>query len=93
MDQQSDLARFQKARALRWAVLLAGLLLVFTASIFIGRYPQPYWMPPRLLGQDQLARQLVLALRLPRLLAALMMGASLAAAGNVLQMVFCILRF
>lgn len=88
MDQQIDLARFQKIRARRWVALLAGLLLVFLLSIFIGRYPQPYWMPPRLLQQDELARQLVLALRLPRLLAALMMGASLAAAGNVLQMVF-----
>jgi len=88
MDQQMVISRFLKARALRWGGLLIGLLLVFTASIFIGRYPQPYWMPPRLLQQDELARQLVLALRLPRLLAALMMGASLAAAGNVLQMVF-----
>ena len=88
MDQQIDLARFQRVRARRWAALLAGLLLVFLISIFVGRYPQPYWMPPRLLDQDELARQLVLALRLPRLLAALMMGASLAAAGNVLQMVF-----
>jgi iron complex transport system permease protein len=45
-------------------------------------------MPIRLLGEDELARQLVLNLRLPRIFAALMMGASLAAAGNVLQMVF-----
>jgi iron complex transport system permease protein len=69
-------------------VLLGGLLLVFALSIFIGRYPQPYWMPLRLLGEDELARRLVLSLRLPRILAALMMGASLAVAGNVLQMVF-----
>jgi len=68
--------------------LTAGLLLVFGLSIFIGRYPQPYWMPLKLLGEDELARQLVTALRLPRLVAALMLGASLAAAGNVLQMVF-----
>lgn len=88
MDQHIDLARVSRKRTRRWVILLTGLLLVFTISLFVGRYPQPYWMSPRLLGQDELARQLVLALRLPRILAALMMGASLAAAGNVLQMVF-----
>ena len=88
MDQQIDLALVSRKHTRRWVILLTGLLLVFTISLFVGRYPQPYWMSPRLLGQDELARQLVLALRLPRILAALMMGASLAAAGNVLQMVF-----
>ncbi len=71
-----------------WGLLLSGLLLVFLLSLFIGRYPQPYWMPFRLLQEDELARRLVFSLRLPRIIAALMMGASLAAAGNVLQMVF-----
>ncbi len=71
-----------------WVLLLLGLLMVFLLSLFIGRYPQPYWMPIRLLTEDELARRLVLSLRLPRVIAALMMGASLAAAGNVLQMVF-----
>ncbi len=45
-------------------------------------------MPPRLLFQEQLARQLVLNLRLPRLLTALLLGMVLAAAGSVLQMIF-----
>ena len=71
-----------------WSLLLLGLFGVLLLSLFIGRYPQPYFMPLRLLGEDELARQLVLSLRLPRIIAALMMGASLAAAGNVLQMVF-----
>ncbi len=57
-------------------------------SVFIGRYPEPYWLPPRLLYHDQLARQLVLNLRLPRLLTALLLGMTLSAAGSVLQMVF-----
>ncbi len=88
MESRTDLARISARRTRSWIALLAGLMLVFALSIFIGRYPQPYWMPLRLLGEDELARQLVLSLRLPRILAALMMGASLAAAGNVLQMVF-----
>ncbi|MFP3853979.1 MAG: FecCD family ABC transporter permease [Anaerolineales bacterium] len=57
-------------------------------SIFIGRYPAPYWMPPRLLFEEGLARQLVVSLRLPRLVAALMLGMSLSAAGLVMQMIF-----
>jgi iron complex transport system permease protein len=86
MLQETRRPRAVQAR--NWAVILAGLVLVFALSIFVGRYPQPYWMPLRFLREDELARQLVLSLRLPRLLAALMLGASLAAAGNVLQMVF-----
>ncbi|MGB2956270.1 MAG: iron ABC transporter permease [Anaerolineales bacterium] len=68
--------------------LALGVLAVLLVSVFIGRYPEPYWMAPKLLYQDQLARQLVLNLRLPRLLTALLLGMVLAAAGSVLQMVF-----
>lgn len=70
------------------ALLLAVLLAAGALSLFIGRYPAPYWTSPRLLAEDELARRLVLSLRLPRLLGAVMMGASLAAAGMVFQMVF-----
>ena len=69
-------------------LLLAGLLVIAGISLFIGRYPAPYWTPPTLLGSDELARRLVLSLRLPRLLVAMMMGSSLAASGLVFQMVF-----
>ena len=68
--------------------LALGVLAVLLVSVFIGRYPEPYWMAPKLPYQDQLARQLVLNLRLPRLLTALLLGMVLAAAGSVLQMVF-----
>lgn len=78
----------RRSRIRSWGLLLSGLLLVFVISLFVGRYPRPYFMPIKLLGEDELARQLVLNLRLPRILAAVMMGACLAAAGNVLQMVF-----
>jgi iron complex transport system permease protein len=88
MQPRIDHSRVQKNRTRKWLLLLVGLLLVFAISMFIGRYPRPYWMAPGLLRQDELARRLVLALRLPRLLAALMMGVSLAVGGNVLQMVF-----
>lgn len=81
MPQRSRLAR------LFWllGLTLAGVLLL---SIFIGRYPAPYWMSPSILREDELARRLLLSLRLPRVLTALLMGMSLSAAGAVLQMVF-----
>jgi len=61
---------------------------VFLASIFIGRYPEPFWMPLRVLQEDPLARQLVLRLRLPRLITALLLGMVLSAAGTAMQMIF-----
>jgi iron complex transport system permease protein len=88
MGEKPESLQPQGGRTRSWALILSGLMLVLALSIFIGRYPQPYWMPLRLLREDELARQLVLSLRLPRILAALMLGASLAAAGNVFQMVF-----
>jgi iron complex transport system permease protein len=57
-------------------------------SLFVGRYPAPYWMPPRELWDDSLARQLVLNLRLPRVLTACLLGMTLSACGTVLQMIF-----
>ncbi|MEJ2446842.1 MAG: iron ABC transporter permease [Anaerolineales bacterium] len=68
--------------------LALAVLGVFLASIFVGRYPEPYWMPYRVFREDPLARQLVLKLRLPRLITALLLGMVLSAAGAVLQMVF-----
>jgi iron complex transport system permease protein len=63
---------------------LAALLL----SILVGRYPTPYWMPPSYLWHDELARRLILYLRLPRILTALLMGMTLSATGTVMQMIF-----
>ncbi len=88
MGEKAESIQPRGGRTRNWVLILSGLVLVFALSIFIGRYPQPYWMPLRLLREDELARRLVLSLRLPRILAALMLGASLAAAGNVFQMVF-----
>ena len=45
-------------------------------------------MPPRLLLEDPLARQIFFNLRLPRILAALLLGMTLAGAGTVFQLIF-----
>ena len=73
----------------RRVLALGGVVLIaFLISIFVGRYPAPYWMPPAYLWRDELARRLVLNLRLPRILTAFLMGMALSAAGAVLQMIF-----
>ena len=54
----------------------------------MGRYPKPLFMPFSVLVNDELARQLVFNLRLPRLLTAALLGMSLSAAGGVMQMLF-----
>ena len=69
-------------------ILAALLALTVLLASFSGRYPAPFWMPPRLLAEDPLARQIVLNLRLPRILAALLLGMTLAGAGTVFQMIF-----
>jgi iron complex transport system permease protein len=63
------------------------LAAVFAASLLLGRYPGLLAWPARL-ARDEMARGLVLNVRLPRLLCALMLGASLAGAGSVFQMLF-----
>lgn len=74
-------------RRLLWG-LAAMLVLMVVVAIFSGRYPAPYWMSPRLLAEDPMARQIVLNLRLPRILAAVLLGMTLAGAGTVFQMIF-----
>ena len=69
-------------------ILGLALLLVFLLSLLVGRYPAPYWMSPTALLEDEMARQLVLNLRLPRVLTACLLGMTLAACGTVLQMIF-----
>ncbi len=64
------------------------LLLVIAVAALVGRYPRPGVMAPGLLRTDSLALRLVVDLRLPRIAAAVMLGAGLAAAGVVMQMIF-----
>jgi iron complex transport system permease protein len=68
--------------------LAALLVVVFGVSVFLGRYPGPGFMTLERLLSDEMARSLVLNLRLPRLLTAVLLGMSLSAAGAVFQMIF-----
>jgi len=74
------------SRSLLWLSPL--LLLAVVLSLFLGRYPAPYWTSPAMLSEDPLARQVLLNLRLPRILTACLLGMALGAGGMVLQMLF-----
>ncbi|MDA3949570.1 MAG: iron chelate uptake ABC transporter family permease subunit, partial [Spirochaeta sp.] len=54
----------------------------------MGRYPRPGFISLEALRQNALARNLVLLLRLPRVVTAVLLGAGLGAAGAVMQMLF-----
>ena len=69
-------------------LLFCGLVLVIGISLFIGRYPKPFFTPIRLLWEDELAKSLILNIRLPRILAAVLLGTSMAVAGYVFQTAF-----
>ena len=71
-----------------FATLVLALLLALLLSLFLGRYPAPYAMSPSTLLHDEMAQRLVWNLRLPRILAACLLGMTLAASGTVLQMIF-----
>lgn len=73
-------------RNLFW--LLIALFAVALLAFFTGRYPAPGFVAPTLIAEDELAVQLLFNLRLPRLLASLVLGMSLGAAGMVFQMLF-----
>ncbi len=77
-----------RSRTTRLLLLALLLVVVIALSIFLGRYPEPYWLSPGTLSSDPLARRLVLYLRLPRIIAACLLGMSLAASGVTLQMIF-----
>lgn len=74
----------------RWSLLWLAILLIvlFFLSLTLGRYPTLGLMSWEKFNSDELARLLILNLRLPRLLAALLLGVSMAAAGTVFQMLF-----
>ncbi len=69
------------------AGMAAALLLIFVLSLLWGRYPQPGFTQLSVLGSDALAQSLIMNIRLPRAINAVMLGAALAAAGMVLQTV------
>jgi iron complex transport system permease protein len=69
-----------------WLSIL--LAVVFILSLLIGRYPALQILTPAQIANDELAQRLILNLRLPRILTAILLGMSLSAAGTIFQMVF-----
>jgi iron complex transport system permease protein len=77
---------FIKSRRL-WGIG-AALLFCLAISILLGRYPKPYVTPISAVRDDALALNLILNLRIPRILSALLIGMVLSGAGAVFQMIF-----
>jgi len=67
------------------ALLLAALFLI---SLLLGRYPTPGFLSVNRLTGDPIAQTLILNLRLPRALVAILLGMSLGTAGAVFQLIF-----
>ena len=68
--------------------LFIALAVLFLFSLFLGRYPKTGFTSPALLFSDALTGQLVFNLRLPRLIAAVLLGAALGVSGHALQHLF-----
>jgi iron complex transport system permease protein len=77
-----------KQKRLYLLLLTAVLAGVTVLSLLLGRYPRPGFLPLASLVEDPLSLRLFTALRLPRVIAALLLGASLGAAGLNFQMLF-----
>jgi iron complex transport system permease protein len=75
-------------KTLQTVLLILAPILVLGFSLFIGRYPHPIWMNPAILNEDVMAQRLLLNLRMPRVITAMLLGMSLSAAGGVMQMLF-----
>ena len=76
--------------ALAWGLALLALVLAFLAALSVGRFPiAPSQLPAILLGRDESPAALVFwNIRLPRVTAAMLVGAALAAAGAAFQGMF-----
>ncbi|MBM3789392.1 MAG: iron chelate uptake ABC transporter family permease subunit, partial [Acidobacteria bacterium] len=70
------------------ALLLLALAILFLSSLLIGRFPSLQVFTGDDLRSEGLAQRLVLNLRLPRCVAAVLAGMALAAAGMVFQTIF-----
>lgn len=64
------------------------LLLLAALALLFGRYPAFGLMPPASLLDDPMARSIILLIRLPRVLGAILTGAVLGAAGCSFQLLF-----
>lgn len=67
-------------------ILLLCLLVLMIASIFIGRYP--IFQIFSITSENKLFLPLIIQVRIPRILAAVLVGASLAISGLVMQTIF-----
>lgn len=73
------------------AVIIKNLILLFLlialagGSLLLGRYPHPGFLNPGDLATDPIARNIVMNLRLPRIITAIILGSTLALAGLVFQ--------
>ena len=65
-----------------------GLLCLIGFSLLLGRYPAFGVLTPQQLLQDDMALRLVLYLRFPRIMTAVLLGMTLAAAGLTFQTIF-----
>ncbi|MBL8967469.1 MAG: iron ABC transporter permease [Spirochaetaceae bacterium] len=74
--------------AFRLAGFGLGLLALFFLYLLVGRYPRAGLTDPRLFLSDETARRILLGVRLPRALGALLLGAVLGGAGAAFQSVF-----
>jgi iron complex transport system permease protein len=72
----------------RGAALWILALVVAVLAALTGRYPSAGILPPGVLTRDELARTILFTVRIPRVLAAALLGAVLAASGNAFQMIF-----
>lgn len=70
------------------AGLLAALLVVAALSLLLGRYPEGGLTSWQRIAGDELMRHVIVNLRMPRVVAAILLGMSLAGAGAVFQLVF-----
>jgi iron complex transport system permease protein len=69
-------------------VFYVTLAIVFFVSLLIGRYPQPGFLPINSILNDPMAGNLLINLRLPRVISAMLLGISLSLAGLVMQTAF-----
>ncbi len=77
----------QKRRGIRLSLLLVATIALSVLFLFAGRYPKPGFTFPSD-WTDPMVNTIVLQVRLPRILLALLAGAMLSASGFTFQMLF-----
>lgn len=87
MNAQERYAAQKKLRVLKLSVLLGITLLLALGALFVGRYPKAGFTLPSSLS-DPMVTTILLRVRLPRILLALLAGAMLSASGFTFQMLF-----